>query len=121
MAFASHRAALRTTRRDDRAPLAFPRPAVVGAGAIPMTMTTTDGRFITRGRAAVEQRDGAWSALIRSLDRPGQLAATYFGEGVRDVVLRLADGRRGRASIAATSFFPSGERVCRVDGTEPLA
>src|SRR5689334_20295363 len=39
--------------------------------------------------------DGS-SAILTSLDQPGAVAAAYFVDGLRDVVLRLADGRSAR-------------------------
>lgn len=84
-----------------------------------VTLTTPRGQAITRATARVEQDDRGWTALVTSLERPGVFATLYFVAGVRDVVLRLDDGREGAARITSTSFDAS-ERICRLAGTGTL-
>jgi hypothetical protein len=84
------------------------------------TLSTTDGDAITGGTAQVTITAEGWSARVSGLDRPGQVAAIYFADGVREVLVRLADGRSGRARIARTSFIAAGERICDLTGIEPL-
>jgi hypothetical protein len=54
------------------------------------------------------------------MDRPGTVATMYFSGGVRDVIVRLEDGRRGQARIAGTSFIAASQRVCDLIAEEPL-
>ena len=85
------------------------------------TISTLDGRYITGGIADFRGTPGAWSATLRHLDRPGLVASLYFADGVRDVMVRLEDGRRARARITGTSFIASAQRVCSLTGAEALA
>jgi hypothetical protein len=85
------------------------------------TLSTSSGDAITGGTARIVTGSDGWSARVSGLDRPGQVAAMYFAGGVRDVIIRLADGRTGRARIAGTSFIAAGERICDLAGLEPLA
>ena len=99
-------------------------PSSIGApatpGAVGATIAALDGRFVTGGMATISGRRDSWRATVRQLDRPGVMATMYFAEGTRDVVLRLADGRRARARIAGTSFNADRQRVCELSGIEPL-
>jgi hypothetical protein len=86
-----------------------------------VTIMTTDGRPVASGQASIEAPESpAWTATVHGLDRPGVVASLFFGEGTRDVTLRLADGRGARARIAGTSFTPGNQRVCDLTGIEPL-
>jgi len=84
------------------------------------TVWTMDGRFVTGGMAELEGSGNAWRATLARLDRPGHVASMYFAGGVREVLLRLDDGRSARARITGTSFIASAERVCRLAGLERL-
>jgi hypothetical protein len=108
-----------------RSPL-HPPPLVEAVPAVEhvthaATLSTTAGDAITAGTAHITLTADGWSARVSGLDRPGQVAAMYFAGGVRDVLVRLADGRTGRARIARTSFIAAGERICDLTGIEPLA
>src|SRR5690349_13483771 len=81
-------------------------PAVTTHAAM---ISTVDGDMITRGTARVVVEGELWSGRVSGLERPGQVASMYFAGGVRDVVLRLADGRAARAKIGRTSFIAAGE------------
>jgi hypothetical protein len=48
------------------------------------------------------------------------VATAYFGDRVREVILRLSDGRHARARITGTTFMAAAERVCEMSGLEPL-
>ena len=80
------------------------------------------GEHITAGmrRSSTEQRD-AWTATLTKLERPGVVASMFFAQGLREVTLRLDDGRTARARIAGTTFVAASERVCHLIGLEPLA
>ena len=84
------------------------------------TVWTTDGRFVTGGMAEIDGAGMNWRATLGRLDRPGHVASMYFGGGVREVLLRLDDGRSARARITGTSFIASAERVCQLAGLEQL-
>ena len=94
-------------------------PATVGPQY--STLWTTDGRFVTGGIAAIDGAGSRWRATVGRLDRPGHIASMYFAGGVREVMLRLDDGRSARARITGTSFIASAERVCQLTGLEQLA
>lgn len=104
---------------DFNLPVALPgiqRPAVQA------TIFTPAGRRVTGGLAEVAPSlEGGWTALVRSLDRPGAVASMYFSEGLRDVVVQFGDGRAATARITGTSFLANSERICRLAGDEPLA
>jgi hypothetical protein len=85
------------------------------------TISTPDGRYITGGTLEIKATEGGWLGRMRHLDRPGVVATMYFGEGVRDVVVRLEDGRRGTARIAGTSFIAASQRVCDLEGAGDIA
>lgn len=94
--------------------------------ATPGTQTaalhTLDGRYIAAGVVEIDATAApAWSATVRHLDRPGAIATLFFSEGIRDVMVRLQDGRRARARLTGTSFLASSERICRLEGRERLA
>lgn len=97
----------------------FRRPTVSVLQAA--TIAASSGDFISGGLAQLSGEDGEWTATLRSLDRPGVVASMYCGSGLREVILRLADGRRARARIVRTRFSPSSERVCDLAGLEPFA
>lgn len=84
------------------------------------TLSTLDGRYITGGIAEFTGTPLQWGATLRHLDRPGVVASMYFAEGVRDVIVKLEDGRQGRARLTGTSFIASTQRVCQLTGTERL-
>lgn len=85
------------------------------------TVWTTDGRFVTGGMAEIAGNGNGWSATLDRLDRPGHVASMYFASGVREVLLRLDDGRSARARITGTSFIAASERICTLAGLEQLA
>jgi len=84
------------------------------------TIWTMDGRFVTGGMAEIDGAGMSWRATLGRLDRPGHVASMYFAGGVRDVLLRLDDGRSARARITGTSFIAASERVCQLAGLEQL-
>lgn len=84
------------------------------------TVWTMDGRFVTGGMAEIDGAGIHWSATLGRLDRPGHVATMYFNGGVREVLLRLDDGRSARARITGTSFIAASERVCQLAGLEQL-
>jgi hypothetical protein len=94
------------------------QPAAVRVGA---ALEALDGRELTRGVAEIIEGGGRWTARITQLDRPGVVASMFFAERARDIVLRLDDGRHGRARIASTSFLAASERVCDLTGIEALS
>ncbi len=98
------------------APIRQPAPEQIVAA-----IATVDGSLITAGLATVEGAEIDWRATLARLDRPGVMASMYFAQGVREVILRLEDGREARARIAGTSFVAAAERVCQLVGLEPLA
>jgi hypothetical protein len=108
--------------QNGRTAIATPLTAAAAQGARlaqPAALLTRDGRFVTRGVVELEQRDGCWAGVLRRLDAPGLAASLYFGSGVRDVMLRLADGREVQARLTDTQFDVSG-RVYRVSCCAPL-
>lgn len=103
-----------TSARSGGAAVAAP----VRLGAV---VEALDGRMLTRGVATVTELGTGWTARLTQLERPGVVASLFFGERARDVVLRLHGGRSARARIASTSFIAASERVCDLEGVEPLA
>jgi hypothetical protein len=108
------------------------RPAVVpsahrGTPAVPLPavalaeLTTLSGAELARGVCELRGSADAWAATLRRLDRPGVVANAYFARGVREVLLRLADGRAARAHLANTAFVEGTDRVFELRGLEPLA
>jgi len=101
-----------------------PPPPVPDAGA-PGTITgaiaTTAGEYIASGLVALAIDGPAWTATIARMDQPGVVACAYFARGVREVRLRLEDGRQARARIAGTTFIAGKERTCDLEGLEPLS
>jgi hypothetical protein len=95
-------------------------PAIPSIAPLSATLATHKGDFLTGAIARIRERSGGWTALLSNLDQPGHVASMYFAFGLRDVVMRLEDGRRARARITGTRFS-SGERVCEIAGLEPLA
>lgn len=85
------------------------------------TVMTSSGEPITGAVARITQDDARWMATLSDLDQPGLVASMYFSAGLREVSLRLADGRRARARITGTSFSASSSRTCELVGIEPLA
>jgi hypothetical protein len=83
-------------------------------------MVMADGTVISAGLVEFDNDGAGWHATLRRLDQSGNVASAYFGQGIREIVLRLQDGRRARARIAGTTFIVGGERVCHLDGLEPL-
>ncbi|MBI5289376.1 MAG: hypothetical protein HY873_10445 [Chloroflexi bacterium] len=90
------------------------------SAALAAAIATPDGVCITAGVAEVRGTGGEWRAQLVRLDRPGVMATMYFAQGVREVILRLEDGRQARARIAGTSFVAAAERICQLVGLEPL-
>ena len=84
------------------------------------TLSTLDGRYITGGIAEFTGNPLQWGATLRHLDRPGVVASMFFAEGVRDVIMKLEDGRQGKARLTSTSFIASAQRVCQLAGSERL-
>lgn len=97
------------------------KAAPVDPEPLAAVLRSPDGRYITGGTAYLEGSVAAWAAVLRDLDRPGAVALAFFGQGVRDVVLEICDGRCVRGRITGTSFVVGDERVCRIKGAEPLA
>jgi hypothetical protein len=94
----------------------------IASGLVPQraVLLTIDGREITAGNALFEGSPLEWTATLSNLDRPGTVASLYFADGLRYVVVRLADGRSARARLAGTSFVAAAQRVCSLDGIERL-
>ncbi len=86
-----------------------------------IVLFTLDGRPISGGIAEFAGSASLWSATIRVLDRPGSVARHFFADGVRDVIVRLADGRTVRARLTGTRFLASSERVCTLAGAERIS
>jgi len=107
-----------TNRLIEIAPL---KPGAPLLGQIGATLEALDGRVLTRGVAEVVETGGRWTARMTQLDRPGVVASMFFAERARDTVLRLDDGRHGRARIASTSFLAASARVCDLSGIEALS
>jgi hypothetical protein len=84
------------------------------------TMATRDGRYITGGVLDLAVDGQCWGGRMRDLERGGIVATMYFSEGVREVVVRLEDGRRSFARITGTRFVGSSQRVCDLEGISPL-
>jgi hypothetical protein len=101
------------------APAQEPRGPIVHAPQY-ATISTADGRYVTGGMATFAAAGAGWRATLVQLDRPGHVASMYFAGGVREVLLRLDDGRSARARITGTSFIASAERVCELSGLEQL-
>jgi len=84
----------------------------------PATLYTTEGLYVTHGHVELTLRSDGWRGALRGLDAPGAVASLYFGGAVRDVVLRLADGRRFPARLTDTRFGEGG-RVYTIAGPGP--
>jgi hypothetical protein len=97
-------------------------PARIAAALVPQPahIATLDGQTVTAGTIEFSGTPAAWSATLRNLDRPGQIATRFFAEGLRDVIVVLQDGRRGRARITGTTFLASAQRVCTLNGVERI-
>jgi hypothetical protein len=85
------------------------------------TVATPSGELITGAVARITQDGARWTATLSDLDQPGLVASMYFSAGLREVSVRLADGRRARARITGTSFSASSSRTCELVGIDPLA
>jgi uncharacterized protein (DUF2336 family) len=96
-----------------------PAPSVPESG-VAAAIATLDGEFITAGLADVAIVDGTWTIRLARLDRPGVVASMFFAQHLREVLVRLEDGREGRARIARTTFVAGQERECRLIGLTPL-
>jgi hypothetical protein len=88
---------------------------------LPAAMATLDGVFITAGLAEITSTAEGWTARLTKLDHPGGVASMFFTRGIREVLLRLEDGREARTRISATAFTAGNERECRLTGLTPLA
>ncbi len=97
---------------------AFEAASAVGVAA---AIATTEGEYIASGLIEITGDGVDWRARLSRLDQPGAVVAAYFSKGIRDVILRLEDGREGRARIAGTSFIAGCERICDLTALEPLA
>jgi hypothetical protein len=95
-----------------------PAPTIADA---PATLATMGGEVVAAGLVEIKEQAGSWTATLTRLDRPGVIANLFYGRGVRDVTLRLDDGRSAGARITGTAFVAGGERVCQLTGLEPLA
>jgi hypothetical protein len=122
-----HHTGEQTIVTPQRATTAYATPATrVDASSSPdgfalaATVATLDGEFITAGLAELTSNAAAWTVRLSRLDRPGVIASMFFGEHLRDVLIRLEDGREGRARIARTTFVAGHERQCRLIGMSPL-
>lgn len=106
----------------DAAPLppTADRMALTQPGTAEATLCSAEGVYISAGLAEIRTGDGGWTAVVRKLERPGHVASAYFAGGLREVVLRLDDGRTARARLTGTSFIAASERVCELVGVEPL-
>jgi hypothetical protein len=98
-------------------------PALVGFAPSlqAATVATASGELITGAVARISQDGARWTAMLSDLDQPGLVASMYFSAGLRDVILRLADGRSARARITGTTFSASSSRTCELVGIDPLA
>ena len=85
-----------------------------------VTVSTLDGRYITGAVADFAGTPLRWTATLSHLDQPGYVAMLFFAEGVREVVVRLEDGRRARARMTGTNVLAGAQRVCSVEGVERL-
>ncbi|MBI2723897.1 MAG: hypothetical protein HYX50_02440 [Chloroflexi bacterium] len=101
-------------------PAIAPSSAPTPVGTYPATLVD-GGRPLTGGLAMIRGNGRNWIATLTKLDRPGVVAALYFGEGRREVTLCLADGRSARARLTGTTFIAASERVCDLRGLEPFA
>jgi len=102
----------------DRLPA--PDRALTGTNSQRAALITLGGRSMTRATAEVSASARGWTATLRGLSRPGRVASLFFSDGVREVVLRLGDGRSAQARLSTTSFV-DGERICQLKGLEPLS
>jgi len=80
------------------------------------TICTGDGRYITAGIIDVRHGERGWSGRMRHMEQAGLVASLYFAEGIREVVVRLEDGRRARARITSTNFVAESQRICDLEG-----
>ena len=104
------------------APVIAPQPkGLKGVLVRVASIYTLEGRLITSGIATLTGTSDGWTANLAKLDRPGMVAALFFSDGLREVRLRLDDGRSARARITGTTFVASAERVCDLASLEPLA
>jgi hypothetical protein len=101
---------------NERAPDPFLPVAALRAA----TMSTLDGDVITHGVAELRGTADAWAATMTCLDQPGAVAIAYFAQRIREVIFSLNDGRSARARLSGTSFADGSQRVCDLQGLEPL-
>ena len=101
---------------DDRIPELLPPVAALRAA----TMSTLDGDVITHGVAELRGTADAWAATMAHLYQPGAVAIAYFAQRIREVIFSLNDGRAARALLSGTSFATESQRVCELQGLEPL-
>jgi hypothetical protein len=90
------------------------------AGVLTGCITTLHGEHVTAGTVELSFGAEAWTARLTKLERPGVVASMFFGHRLREVILRLEDGREARARIVTTTFVTGGERECQLVGLEPL-
>ena len=84
------------------------------------TLSTLDGRAITSGVLRFGGSPLVWEGTLEQLSQPGALAARYFAEGLREVIVALEDGRCSKARILGTAFRQGSERICSLVGEEQL-
>jgi hypothetical protein len=101
---------------DDR----VPEPLLPVAALRAATLSTLDGDVITHGVAELRGTAEAWTATMANLDQPGAVAIAYFAQRIREVIFSLNDGRSARARLSGTSFAAASQRVCELQGLEPL-
>jgi hypothetical protein len=102
------------------APAARGSAAPIDESDVAAAIATLDGVFITAGLASITSSAEGWTAILTRLDHPGGVASMFFARGMREVRLRLEDGREAHARIAATAFTAGNERECRLIGLNPL-
>lgn len=96
-------------------------PAVSTPTRQSITLLALDGRRISSGVAEFAAGAAGWTATMSALDRPGNVATHFYADGVREVIVRFADGRTVRARLSGTRFLASSERVCELTGPARIA
>lgn len=82
---------------------------------------TTDGRYLTRGRAAVTDPAQPTRVCVTELTHPGALLDVYIGRGEQRFLLVLEDGLAFAAELCRTSWRgPRGRLCCFYLGSEML-
>lgn len=100
-----------------RAAAVFDAPAIT-ARPVPSAepqwcaVCTTDGRHLTRGRAAVTDPAQPTRLCVTDLTHPGTLLDVYIGRGEQRFLLVLENGLAFAAELCRTSWRGSGGRLC---------